>query len=96
MRIGERTVTPLAKMIGTILRRERLAQSKTMRDVSASAYIGLGYLSEVERGKKNVSFDVLENIGKALHLSLSDLFIELSAQILLEEETETCREQVCL
>ncbi|MEI7779728.1 MAG: helix-turn-helix transcriptional regulator [Actinomycetes bacterium] len=61
----------LRHVIGGELRRRRMAQGRTLRDVSASARVSLGYLSEVERGQKEASSELLAAICVALQVPLS-------------------------
>ena len=61
----------LRHVIGSELRRRRMAQGRTLRDVSASARVSLGYLSEVERGQKEASSELLAAICFALDVPLS-------------------------
>lgn len=56
--------------LGSALRDQRLAQAKTLRDVSREAGVSLGYLSEVERGQKEASSELLAAICGALHVPL--------------------------
>lgn len=60
-------------LIGDVLRRERLAQERTLKDVSDAARISMPYLSEVERGRKEASSEVLAAAAHALGLGLGDL-----------------------
>lgn len=57
--------------VGAVLRDARMAQSRTLRDVASAAKVSLGYLSEVERGQKEASSELLNSICSALGLSLS-------------------------
>jgi transcriptional regulator with XRE-family HTH domain len=75
----------LRQVIGETLRGLRLRQRRTLREVSASARVSLGYLSEVERGQKEPSSELLAAIAAALDVDLSDLFQEV-ALILRREE----------
>jgi transcriptional regulator with XRE-family HTH domain len=59
--------------VGDVLRRERLAQERTLRDVADEARISVPYLSEVERGRKEASSEVLAAAARALGLGLGDL-----------------------
>ena len=59
------------ELIGESLREERVAQSRTLREVSKAARVSLGYLSEVERGQKEASSELLASICRALDLPLS-------------------------
>lgn len=68
----------LRRLVGDVLRRHRLRQSRTLRDVSASARVSLGYLSEVERGHKEASSELLASICRALDVSLADVLREVS------------------
>jgi transcriptional regulator with XRE-family HTH domain len=61
----------LRHVIGGELRRRRVAQGRTLRDVSAAARVSLGYLSEVERGQKEASSELLAAICTALGVPLS-------------------------
>ncbi|NYI03471.1 transcriptional regulator with XRE-family HTH domain [Allostreptomyces psammosilenae] len=60
-------------VLGDVLRRERLAQERTLKDVADTARISMPYLSEVERGRKEASSEVLAAAAQALGLSLADL-----------------------
>ncbi|MFG2886236.1 helix-turn-helix domain-containing protein [Streptomyces sp. NPDC048297] len=60
-------------LVGDVLRRERLAQERTLKDVADAARISLPYLSEVERGRKEASSEVLAAAAQALGLGLGDL-----------------------
>ncbi|MFG2487606.1 helix-turn-helix domain-containing protein [Streptomyces virginiae] len=62
-------------LVGDVLRRERLAQERTLKDVSEAARISMPYLSEVERGRKEASSEVLAAAAQALGLSLADLLL---------------------
>ncbi|GAA0498280.1 transcriptional regulator ClgR [Paractinoplanes deccanensis] len=65
----------LRKLIGQVLRRTRMAQGKTLRDVSDLAGVSIGHLSEVERGRKEPSSELLDAICRALGLTLFDLLL---------------------
>ena len=71
--------------LGEELRRQRLRQGLTLRQVSASARVSLGYLSEVERGQKEASSELLAAICGALDLPLSQLLRHVSDDISLAE-----------
>ncbi len=68
----------LREAIGDSLRRARTAQSRTLREVSGSARVSLGYLSEVERGRKEASSELLAAICDALDVPLSQVFGDVS------------------
>jgi transcriptional regulator with XRE-family HTH domain len=76
----------LRQVVGETLRALRLRQRRTLREVSASARVSLGYLSEVERGQKEPSSELLAAIAGALEVELSDLFAEVSALLRREEK----------
>lgn len=63
--------------LGTVLRSERENQGRTLRDVAASATMSLGYISEIERGMKEVSSEILESLCEALFISVKDVLIEV-------------------
>ncbi|MEU8967709.1 helix-turn-helix transcriptional regulator [Streptomyces monashensis] len=60
-------------LVGEVLRRERRAQDRTLKDVADTARISLPYLSEIERGRKEASSEVLAAAAHALGLGLGDL-----------------------
>ncbi len=72
-------MTLLREAIGESLRRARIAQSRTLREVSTSARVSLGYLSEVERGRKEASSELLAAICQALDVPLSEVLVDVSA-----------------
>jgi transcriptional regulator with XRE-family HTH domain len=75
----------LRQLLGDVLRRLRLRQGRTLREVSASARVSLGYLSEVERGQKEASSELLAAICGALNIPLSQVFREVSDNFALAE-----------
>ena len=60
----------LRTALGEVLREERQEQDRTLADVAESAAVSLPYLSEVERGRKDVSSEVLTAIAGALELDV--------------------------
>ena len=68
----------LREAVGDALRRRRQAQGRTLREVAAAAGVSLTYLSEVERGRKEASSEVLEAVCTALDLILADLLYEVA------------------
>jgi transcriptional regulator with XRE-family HTH domain len=76
----------LRQVVGETLRRLRLRQRRTLREVSTSARVSLGYLSEVERGQKEPSSELLAAICGALDVELSELFAEVSQTLRREEK----------
>jgi transcriptional regulator with XRE-family HTH domain len=72
----------LRRVIGAVLRRARQAQGRTLRDVAETAGVSLPYLSEVERGTKEASSEVLAAICRALGMPLPDLLDEARKELL--------------
>jgi transcriptional regulator with XRE-family HTH domain len=73
-RQGRRRTRPLLRtMLGDVLRRTRLAQGRTLADVARAARVSMAYLSEIERGRKEASSEVLAAICDALRIELADL-----------------------
>jgi transcriptional regulator with XRE-family HTH domain len=73
------------RLLGDVLRRHRQRQGRTLRDVASSARISLGYLSEVERGRKEASSELLASLCEALNVSLADVLREVSHDIAVLE-----------
>jgi transcriptional regulator with XRE-family HTH domain len=78
-------MTLLRTQLGNTLRGHRLRQRRTLRDVSGAARVSLGYLSEVERGQKEASSELLASICDALDVELADLLAEVSLEMRLAE-----------
>ncbi|NKY99010.1 helix-turn-helix domain-containing protein [Nocardiopsis alborubida] len=80
-RAGRRAEEPqdplMRDLIGDLLRRTRTGQGRTLRDVAEDAQVSLPYLSEIERGRKEASSEVLAAVYRSLGLSLSDVLGEL-------------------
>jgi transcriptional regulator with XRE-family HTH domain len=74
--------------LGAVLRRQRMAQGRTLRDVAAAARVSLGYLSEVERGQKEASSELLAAICAALSIPLSVVLREMSDELAVFEAME--------
>ena len=75
----------LREVLGDVLRRARTKQGRTLRQVSDSARVSLGYLSEVERGRKEASSELLSAICDALDVPLSQLLVDASEQLARRE-----------
>ena len=71
----------LRTLLGDALRETRLRQRRTLREVSAAARVSLGYLSEVERGQKEASSELLASICRALGVRLSDVLRDVSEEL---------------
>jgi transcriptional regulator with XRE-family HTH domain len=78
----------LRRVIGDALRARRQGQHRTLREVSTVANVSLGYLSEIERGQKEASSELLAAICEALGARLSEVLGEVSDTLLLAEEME--------
>lgn len=78
----------LREVIGENLKAERISQGRGLRDVSGSAFMSIGYLSELERGLKEVSSEVLERICNSLNIPISELFIRVAADMELFDRVE--------
>ncbi len=76
----------LRQVVGETLRGLRMRQRRTLREVSATARVSLGYLSEVERGQKEPSSELLAAICSALDVELSELFADVSQTLRREEK----------
>jgi len=74
-------MTLLRTQLGHTLRGHRQSQRRTLRDVSGAARVSLGYLSEVERGQKEASSELLASICDALEVELADLLAEISSEL---------------
>ncbi|GAA3506222.1 hypothetical protein GCM10019016_133370 [Streptomyces prasinosporus] len=68
-------------LVGDVLRRERLSQERTLKDVAEAARISMPYLSEVERGRKEASSEVLAAAAQALGLGLGDLLARAHGEL---------------
>src|SRR3954452_2525654 len=77
----ERKMVVLRHEIGDVLRDVRQRQGRTLREVSHSARVSLGYLSEVERGQKEASSELLSSICSALDVPLSLMLRQVSDRV---------------
>ncbi len=78
----------LRRLLGDELRRRRQDQQRTLREVSSAARVSLGYLSEVERGQKEASSELLASICDALGVRMSEVLHEVSGELgVLEVES---------
>ena len=75
----------LRSLLGDALRETRLRQHRTLREVSSAARVSLGYLSEVERGQKEASSELLASICHALGVRLSDVLRDVSEELAVYE-----------
>jgi transcriptional regulator with XRE-family HTH domain len=73
------------RLLGEVLRSRRIRQGRTLRQVSAEARVSLGYISEIERGQKEASSELLASICAALDVPLSAILAEVSDAVAMEE-----------
>ncbi|MFC7243959.1 helix-turn-helix domain-containing protein [Catellatospora aurea] len=78
----------LRRVIGDALRARRQGQHRTLREVSTAANVSLGYLSEIERGQKEASSELLTSICDALGARLSEVLREVSDTMAVAEQVE--------
>lgn len=71
--------------LGAVLRSERMRRAMTLRELSGRARISLGYISEVERGQKEASSELLSSLCEALELPLSEVIRVVSDEIAAHE-----------
>ena len=79
----------LREVIGDVLRRARTSQGRTLREVSDSARVSLGYLSEVERGRKEASSELLGAICGALEVPMSRVLSDAGEEMAVQERAVT-------
>ena len=79
------SVVLLRQELGDVLRDARREQGRTLREVSGEARVSLGYLSEVERGQKEASSELLASICGALDVPLSLVLREVSERVAAAE-----------
>jgi len=82
---GGGPVIVLRRVIGDELRRRRQDQGRTLREVSSAARVSLGYLSEVERGQKEASSELLASICTALDVPLAIVLRAVSDEVAVLE-----------
>lgn len=71
----------IRRELGDVLRERRQEQGRTLREVSANAAVSLGYLSEIERGEKEASSELIASICVALDLPVSRMLHEVSVRV---------------
>ena len=76
------------RLLGDVLRKQRVRQGRTLRQVSGDARVSLGYISEIERGQKEASSELLAAICDALGARLSEVLSEVSDTFALAESME--------
>lgn len=78
----------LRQVMGEVLRAHRVAQELTLREVSERARVSLGYISEVERGQKEPSSELIGSLAAALEVPLSQLMRDVSDLLAISEGAE--------
>ena len=73
------------RLLGDVLRAQRMRRGMTLREVSAEARVSLGYISEIERGQKEASSELLAALCEALDVPLSGVLREVSDYVEAEE-----------
>jgi transcriptional regulator with XRE-family HTH domain len=73
------------RLLGDVLRDQRMQRGMTLREVSAEARVSLGYISEIERGQKEASSELLASLCSALDVPLSEVLRDVSSAVALEE-----------
>ncbi|GAB3195179.1 helix-turn-helix transcriptional regulator [Nocardioides hungaricus] len=73
------------RLLGDVLRELRMQRGMTLREVSAEARVSLGYISEIERGQKEASSELLASLCAALDAPLSEVLRDVSDAVALEE-----------
>jgi transcriptional regulator with XRE-family HTH domain len=81
----EKPMVLFRRLLGEVLRSQRMRQGRTLREVSAEARVSLGYISEIERGQKEASSELLASLCAALDVPLSEILSEVSDAVALEE-----------
>ena len=79
-------VVLLREELGDVLRDARRSQGRTLRDISAKASVSLGYLSEIERGEKEASSELLAAVCEALELPMSETLSLVAASVQAAEK----------
>jgi transcriptional regulator with XRE-family HTH domain len=81
-------MTTMRQFLGEVLRTRRLSAGLTLRELSARARVSLGYISEIERGQKEPSSELLAALTSALEVPLSEVLIDVSVLLAAEEQAE--------
>jgi transcriptional regulator with XRE-family HTH domain len=77
------------RLLGEVLRDRRMQRGLTLREVSKEARVSLGYISEIERGQKEASSELLSSLCHALDMPLSDVLRNVSDAVAIEEAALT-------
>lgn len=79
------------RLLGDVLRAKRVQRGMTLRQVSAEARVSLGYISEIERGQKEASSELLASLCAALDVPLSEVLSDVSSLVAIEEAATAAR-----
>ncbi len=79
------------RLLGDVLRTHRMDQGRTLRQLCADARVSLGYMSEIERGQKEASSELLAAICSALDVPLSEILSDVADAVALEEAAMAVR-----
>lgn len=71
--------------LGDVIRDVRLQQGRTLRQVASQASVALGYLSEIERGQKEASSEILASVAEALDTPVSSILREVGDRMAVLE-----------
>jgi transcriptional regulator with XRE-family HTH domain len=82
---GGKPMVLFRRVLGDVLRAQRMERGMTLREVSAEARVSLGYISEIERGQKEASSELLGSLCTALDVSLATVLREVSDAVAIEE-----------
>ena len=74
----------LRTLVGDVLRRHRLSQQRTLAEVAREASVSVQYLSEVERGRKEPSSEILAVVCDSLRIDLADLLVEVGRGLMAD------------
>lgn len=75
----------LRQAYGEVIREARLERKMTLRDLALESSVALGYLSEIERGQKEASSEIIDSVASGLGMSLSELVVQTGYRIMLNE-----------
>ena len=73
------------RLLGDVLRGARMQRGMTLRELSAEARVSLGYISEIERGQKEASSELLASLCQAMDLPLSEVLRDVADAVAVEE-----------
>jgi transcriptional regulator with XRE-family HTH domain len=85
MKPKETRMVLFRRLLGDVLRERRMERGMTLREVSKQARVSLGYISEIERGQKEASSELLASLCGALDAPLSDVLRDVSQAVAIEE-----------